>query len=63
MGTLHNRVVWDGKQSISYVNAIGDLINWGMDIPDITLVIQWRATCKLSTLWQIWGRATRDWLL
>ncbi|KAG1802197.1 uncharacterized protein HD556DRAFT_1438249 [Suillus plorans] len=35
----------------------------GMDIPDIMLVIQWRATCKLSMLWQRWGRATRDRLL
>ncbi|KAG2148115.1 P-loop containing nucleoside triphosphate hydrolase protein [Suillus clintonianus] len=35
----------------------------GMDIPDIMLVIQWRATCKLSTLWQRWGRAARDRLL
>ncbi|KAG1883644.1 P-loop containing nucleoside triphosphate hydrolase protein [Suillus subluteus] len=32
----------------------------GMDIPDILLVIQWRATCKLATLWQQWGRAVRD---
>jgi superfamily II DNA/RNA helicase len=31
-----------------------------MDIPDITLVIQWRATCKISMLWQRWGRAARD---
>ncbi|KAG1880052.1 P-loop containing nucleoside triphosphate hydrolase protein, partial [Suillus subluteus] len=32
----------------------------GMDVPDILLVIQWRATCKLATLWQRWGRAVRD---
>ncbi|KAG2743438.1 P-loop containing nucleoside triphosphate hydrolase protein, partial [Suillus brevipes Sb2] len=32
----------------------------GMDVPDILLVIQWRATCNLSTLWQRWGRAARD---
>lgn len=31
-----------------------------MDVPDIMLVIQWRATCKLSTLWQWFGRAVRD---
>ncbi|KIK34578.1 hypothetical protein CY34DRAFT_26821 [Suillus luteus UH-Slu-Lm8-n1] len=35
----------------------------GMNIPDITMVIQWRATCKLSTLWQRWGHAARDWQL
>ncbi|KAG2079381.1 P-loop containing nucleoside triphosphate hydrolase protein [Suillus cothurnatus] len=32
----------------------------GMDVPDIKIVVQWRATCKLSTLWQRWGHAARD---
>lgn len=32
----------------------------GMDIADIILVIQWRATCKLATLWQRFGRAVRN---
>ncbi|KAI6115258.1 hypothetical protein EV401DRAFT_1865422, partial [Pisolithus croceorrhizus] len=32
----------------------------GMDVPDILLVIQWRATCKLAALWQRFGRAVRD---
>ena len=31
-----------------------------MDISDICLVIQWRASCTLSTIWQRWGRAVRD---
>ncbi|KAI6006430.1 hypothetical protein EDC04DRAFT_2582979 [Pisolithus marmoratus] len=31
----------------------------GMDVPDITIVVQWRATCGLSTLWQHWGCAGR----
>lgn len=31
-----------------------------MDIQDIELVIQWRATCDLCTLWQRFGRAARD---
>jgi hypothetical protein len=31
-----------------------------MDVPDVLLVIQWKATCKLSTLWQRWGCAVRD---
>jgi hypothetical protein len=31
-----------------------------MDVPDIILVIQWQATCKLSTVWQYFGRAVRD---
>ncbi|KAG1764952.1 hypothetical protein EDD22DRAFT_738048, partial [Suillus occidentalis] len=32
----------------------------GMDIPNITLVIQWQVTCKLSTVWQHFGHAVRD---
>jgi superfamily II DNA/RNA helicase len=32
----------------------------GMDIPDIKLVVQWKATCTLSMLWQRFGRAGRD---
>ncbi|KAG2093561.1 hypothetical protein BD769DRAFT_1370633 [Suillus cothurnatus] len=42
------------------ISDTSELINKGMDVPDILLVIQWRATCKLSMLWQRWGRATRD---
>ncbi|KAG2360606.1 hypothetical protein BDR07DRAFT_1246796, partial [Suillus spraguei] len=33
---------------------------YGMDVLDILLVIQWKATCKLATLWQRWGCAVRD---
>lgn len=32
----------------------------GVDIPDIDLVVQWRATCNIATLWQRFGRAARD---
>ncbi|KAI5999082.1 P-loop containing nucleoside triphosphate hydrolase protein, partial [Pisolithus albus] len=32
----------------------------GMDVPDILMVIQWRASCNLSALWQHFGRAARD---
>ena len=31
-----------------------------MDLPDIELIIQWRASCDLCTLWQHFGRAVRD---
>jgi hypothetical protein len=31
-----------------------------MDISNILVVVQWRATCSLSTLWQRFGRAARD---
>jgi ATP-dependent DNA helicase RecQ len=30
-----------------------------MDLPDIKVVIQWKATCDLCTLWQQFGRAAR----
>lgn len=30
-----------------------------MDIPDIEVVVQWRVTCNLDTLWQRFGRAAR----
>ncbi|KAI6037304.1 hypothetical protein BKA83DRAFT_4042466 [Pisolithus microcarpus] len=32
----------------------------GMDVLDISLVIQWRVTCKLAALWQCFGQAVRD---
>ncbi|KAG2133181.1 uncharacterized protein EDB93DRAFT_1064018, partial [Suillus bovinus] len=32
----------------------------GMDVSDVTLVIQWRVSCKLSALWQWFGCAARD---
>jgi superfamily II DNA helicase RecQ len=30
-----------------------------MDLPDVELVVQWKATCDLCTLWQRFGRAGR----
>ncbi|KAG1889560.1 P-loop containing nucleoside triphosphate hydrolase protein [Suillus subluteus] len=35
----------------------------GMDVPDVALVVQWRASCKLSALWQRFGCAARDHML
>ncbi|KIK79231.1 hypothetical protein PAXRUDRAFT_161852, partial [Paxillus rubicundulus Ve08.2h10] len=32
----------------------------GMDVADIFLVIQWRATCKITALWQRFGRAIQN---
>ncbi|KAJ7721901.1 P-loop containing nucleoside triphosphate hydrolase protein [Mycena metata] len=32
----------------------------GIDLPNITLVIQWRASCDMCTLWQRFGRGARD---
>ncbi|KAJ7078050.1 P-loop containing nucleoside triphosphate hydrolase protein [Mycena belliarum] len=31
----------------------------GLDLPDVLLVIQWRSTCDMCTLWQRIGRAAR----
>ena len=31
-----------------------------MDLPNITLIIQWKVTCDLCTLWQWFGRAVCD---
>ncbi|KIM36196.1 hypothetical protein M413DRAFT_78603, partial [Hebeloma cylindrosporum] len=40
--------------------ACTESFGMGIDLPDINLVIQWRATCDLCTLWQRFGRAARD---
>ncbi|EAU82260.2 hypothetical protein CC1G_12869 [Coprinopsis cinerea okayama7 len=32
----------------------------GLDLPNIDLVGQWRATCSITALWQRFGRAGRD---
>jgi hypothetical protein len=32
----------------------------GVDLPDIELIIQWRATCDMCTLWQRFSCAARD---
>ncbi|KZT63655.1 hypothetical protein DAEQUDRAFT_639035, partial [Daedalea quercina L-15889] len=32
----------------------------GIDVKAIRLVVQWRMTCDLNTLWQRFGRAVRD---
>jgi superfamily II DNA/RNA helicase len=31
-----------------------------MDLPDIEIVVQWKATCDLCTLWQRFGRVARS---
>ncbi|KIK74530.1 hypothetical protein PAXRUDRAFT_175475, partial [Paxillus rubicundulus Ve08.2h10] len=32
----------------------------GMDVADISFVVQWRATCGVVALWQHFGHAVRD---
>ncbi|TFK59387.1 P-loop containing nucleoside triphosphate hydrolase protein [Pluteus cervinus] len=36
-----------------------DAFGMGMDLPDIKIVVQWKATCDMCTLWQRFGRAAR----
>ncbi|KAJ6496925.1 P-loop containing nucleoside triphosphate hydrolase protein, partial [Mycena vulgaris] len=36
-----------------------DSFGMGLDLPDILLVLQWRSTCDMCTLWQRLGRAAR----
>src|SRR6266550_8751095 len=31
-----------------------------MDLPDVMTIVQWGATCSISTLWQRFGRCVRD---
>ncbi|KAF7421188.1 hypothetical protein PC9H_011708 [Pleurotus ostreatus] len=37
-----------------------DAFGMGMDLPDIQVVVQWRPTCGLNTLFQRFGRAVRE---
>ncbi|KAF7792564.1 hypothetical protein EIP86_003605 [Pleurotus ostreatoroseus] len=36
-----------------------DAFGMGVDISDVEIVVQWRLTCDLDTLWQRFGRAAR----
>ncbi|KAG6808474.1 hypothetical protein H0H92_004013 [Tricholoma furcatifolium] len=36
-----------------------DAFGMGMDLADIEVVVQWKATCDMCTLWQRFGRAAR----
>ncbi|KAH9833451.1 P-loop containing nucleoside triphosphate hydrolase protein [Rhodofomes roseus] len=40
-----------------------DSFGMGINVAKIRLVVQWRLTCDLNTLWQRFGRAVRDLLL
>jgi superfamily II DNA helicase RecQ len=31
----------------------------GMDLPNVSIVVQWKATCDMCTLWQQFGRGGR----
>ncbi|KIM36265.1 hypothetical protein M413DRAFT_427700 [Hebeloma cylindrosporum] len=44
----------------SWGNFATDSFGMGLDISDIRMDVQWRATCSMSTLWQRFGRGGRD---
>ncbi|KAI0756195.1 P-loop containing nucleoside triphosphate hydrolase protein, partial [Daedaleopsis nitida] len=37
-----------------------DAFGMGVDIPDVALVVQWRLSCDMNTLWQRLGRGGRE---
>ncbi|KAI0313652.1 P-loop containing nucleoside triphosphate hydrolase protein, partial [Amylostereum chailletii] len=37
-----------------------DSIGMGVDIPDIRVIIQWKLTCNMESIWQRFGRAAHD---
>ncbi|KAF5338863.1 hypothetical protein D9758_015559 [Tetrapyrgos nigripes] len=39
--------------------VVTDAFGMGIDLPDIQIVVQYRATCDFNTLWQRFGRAGR----
>jgi hypothetical protein len=60
MGVNDNRFVRDGKFFIYFWDEYSNA-SQGMDIPDILVVCQWRATLpSISTIWQQFGRCVRD---
>ncbi|KAF8335503.1 P-loop containing nucleoside triphosphate hydrolase protein [Amanita rubescens] len=36
-----------------------DAFGMGMDLPDIEIIVQWKATCTLCSMWQRFGRGAR----
>ncbi|KAF7348212.1 p-loop containing nucleoside triphosphate hydrolase protein [Mycena sanguinolenta] len=48
------------NKGMIYGLACTESFGMGIDLPNITLVIQWRATCDMCTLWQRFGRGARD---
>ncbi|EKM49479.1 uncharacterized protein PHACADRAFT_106922, partial [Phanerochaete carnosa HHB-10118-sp] len=49
---LRTREIWD--------LCATDSFGMGVDLPDITLVIQWHTRCDLVTLWQCLGREAHN---
>ncbi|KAF8984777.1 P-loop containing nucleoside triphosphate hydrolase protein, partial [Cyathus striatus] len=49
----------DLRDSVIWGLCATDAFGMGMDIPDIKLVIQWKVSCGLCTLWQRFGHAVQ----
>ncbi|KAG1867739.1 hypothetical protein F4604DRAFT_1584971 [Suillus subluteus] len=61
MGVLYDRILWNGKLNLGILLINELTATQGIDISDICIVIQWRATwCSLATIWQRFGRAVRN---
>jgi len=63
-GEIFGLFCTDAFGMVSYLNPIrsNELIfnkYQGMDLANIKIVVQWKATCNLCTLWQRFGRAAR----
>ncbi|KAF8310341.1 hypothetical protein F5887DRAFT_1091634 [Amanita rubescens] len=50
------RLAWGETWGLMATDSFG----MGMDLPDIAIVIQWRATPSISALWQRFGCCVRD---
>ncbi|KAJ7309422.1 P-loop containing nucleoside triphosphate hydrolase protein [Mycena albidolilacea] len=60
MSTEFKEAASDGlKKGEVWGLSCTDSFGMGLDLPDILLVIQWRSTCDMCTLWQRLGRAAR----
>ncbi|KAH6880873.1 P-loop containing nucleoside triphosphate hydrolase protein [Coprinopsis sp. MPI-PUGE-AT-0042] len=47
------------RSSETWGLCVTDTFGMGMDLPDVKVVVQYRATCDLNTLWRRFGRAAR----
>ncbi|EPQ50064.1 hypothetical protein GLOTRDRAFT_67173, partial [Gloeophyllum trabeum ATCC 11539] len=58
---------WDKTDDLRNACIVGlcctDSFGMGVDLRDIEVVVQWKATCTMCTLWQRFGRGARDFSL
>ncbi|KAM6489692.1 P-loop containing nucleoside triphosphate hydrolase protein [Amanita muscaria] len=50
----------DLRESEVWGKFTTDSFGMGLDVPDIKIVVQYKATCDMCTLWQRFGRAARS---